>query len=461
MTEKTFKYFTLHASIVLLVLSTVYYMQRVIMYDTSFYLFELLDNNTFCIQHNRYTAFVTQLLPLFFIWLKLPLKLVAIAYSINITLLFILLSSLAGICLKKWNVAAAIILCPFLINTQEFFWMVSESQFTPAIWLFIFAFIQHRAGKSITISSILILMVLLFFGLVIHPLSIFCFIGMLLFLILFRQYTSPLFFITVILFLMIYVFKKNLLPLSYHDNEAMEHFKNIQKLFPYYLNLSSNKLFASIVFKRMLMIPVFLLLSFAFFIKLKKAKTAILFSGLIMGYILFVNVCFYDIQQDNKMYLENIYQPLVFFLFVPFVFGFSKKIPQTSLLSLFSFILLFGSIRIIGESNHYTTRLNWERRFIIKNETRKLILHTEYVPMNLLEQSWCAPFEFAILSSIERPYSSSHYISYDLNNIPNYKKRSSNTILSDFEPVPYFDLPQNYFHFPDSISKYLIVAPHN
>jgi hypothetical protein len=147
--ERQFKYFSIVTSALLMVLSIVFYLQRDIMYDSSFYFFDMLETKGFCIQHYRYPAVLSQLLPLLFIKTALPLKWIAVAYSLNLALIAVVLSLLSGYWLKNWKAAAAIVLSPFLFNSEMFFWMVAESQYLPLYWLFIYAFIDNCIGKSL------------------------------------------------------------------------------------------------------------------------------------------------------------------------------------------------------------------------------------------------------------------------------------------------------------------------
>jgi hypothetical protein len=167
--ERQFKYFSIVTSALLMVLSIVFYLQRDIMYDSSFYFFDMLETKGFCIQHYRYPAVLSQLLPLLFIKTALPLKWIAVAYSLNLALIAVVLSLLSGYWLKNWKAAAAIVLSPFLFNSEMFFWMVAESQYLPLYWLFIYAFIDNCIGKSLHPLGLLLLLVAFVFRLYHSP----------------------------------------------------------------------------------------------------------------------------------------------------------------------------------------------------------------------------------------------------------------------------------------------------
>ncbi len=54
----------LAAYLVMLVLSVVFYKERIIFCDASFYLFQLITKNWFTVQHMRFGMVFTQILPL-------------------------------------------------------------------------------------------------------------------------------------------------------------------------------------------------------------------------------------------------------------------------------------------------------------------------------------------------------------------------------------------------------------
>lgn len=454
-----FKYFSIATSVLIIILSVVFFLQRNIMYDSSFYLFDMLETKNFCIQHYRYPAVLSQLLPFLMIKAALPLKWIAIAYSLNLALIAVVLSLLSGYWLKNWKAAAAIVLSPFLFNSEMFFWMVAESQYLPLYWLFIYAFIDHCIGMSLHPVRLLLLLVFLFLGFTIHPLSVFCFFALMLYLLITKRYTEPVFLYTIVFSVFVFILKTKMVSYSNYDKGAMEHVANWKTLYPHYFNISTNKFLLSLLWNKLLMITVFFVLALAVFVHHRKYIAGLLFSLLVLGFMLFTNVCFYDIKDGQGLYFENLYQPLVFMLLVPFVFVFKQKFSHSVLLFLFVFSVLFGLGRTIKASEHYSLRLNWERAFIKKYENRKLVIHSSYVPMDLLGQPWCTPFEFALLSALENTKTYSHLVTFDVHEVPVERIMQPNGIVHQNGWIPYRKLDKRYFNFTDTTHCYTSVSP--
>lgn len=78
--------------IILLILSIIQYKSRICFADNALYLFEITRKGDFFIQHSRWIAVFTQLIPYIQVKLHTPLKFIMIGYSINIVLLPLLSS---------------------------------------------------------------------------------------------------------------------------------------------------------------------------------------------------------------------------------------------------------------------------------------------------------------------------------------------------------------------------------
>lgn len=110
----------------LLVWAAISFQERVGYLDSSVYLYNMLEKESFFGAHHRYGAFFTQVIPVSLILLKAPLKLVMIGYSLN----FILVSfACYYFSMFRWQnrkVAYAIALFMVFSVGPTFYWPVSE-----------------------------------------------------------------------------------------------------------------------------------------------------------------------------------------------------------------------------------------------------------------------------------------------------------------------------------------------
>lgn len=110
------------------VLAVVFFMERSATYDSAHYLVHLVEKGGFHIEHGRYGAFITQLLPVLCVKIGLSLQIVALAWSLNYILVYGLLwRFIVGVC-KNREAAIAFFLFSGLAVRFLYYWPVSEMQ---------------------------------------------------------------------------------------------------------------------------------------------------------------------------------------------------------------------------------------------------------------------------------------------------------------------------------------------
>ncbi|HEY0262576.1 MAG TPA: hypothetical protein VGB95_06085, partial [Chitinophagales bacterium] len=112
--------------IALIGVSVVFYKERVLFFDISFHLFDILRTGTFAIQNYRIAAFFTQLFPIIGTKANLSLNTIALWYSTSFLLLYFTTFSVVLLALKNVRVALAYFLFVTLISTHTFYWIQSE-----------------------------------------------------------------------------------------------------------------------------------------------------------------------------------------------------------------------------------------------------------------------------------------------------------------------------------------------
>jgi hypothetical protein len=159
----------------LALLAVVFYKERVVMFDSAYYLFQLIVEQSLPIQHQRYGVFYSMLPPFFLSKMNVPFWLLAASYSMGCVLMWIVPSMVSAMIFRNWWVAFFIILSGFVFHTEEFFWMVSEAQFLVPYWLFVYAYALYSFENSKTAWWYLTWPFFLLLGFLIHPLALFCF----------------------------------------------------------------------------------------------------------------------------------------------------------------------------------------------------------------------------------------------------------------------------------------------
>jgi hypothetical protein len=445
------------AAAALLFFGIYFYMERCIMIDSSFYIFYMIKDNIFQIQHNRIFAVFTQFLPMLLFNLNASLKPILLSYSLNTAMVWIFLATCTVLIWRDYKAALALIVSPFLFNSREFFWMVSEAQFLPALWIFVAAFLLNTNSRKHLIVKIPILIILLFFAITVHPLSVFPLFFLILFLLI-KGYDKRFLAIFLVATLFVFLLKSFFLPASPYDQGAMTRLSNFKYVAPNYCYLAPNKMLFANLSAQFYFIPIMLFLCLISFEGIKKFFSGFIYCLGIVAFFIFINVCFYDLQEYSVIYLENVYQPIISALLIPVFFSAKSMKTDRLLIVVSSTILFFGIIRLWDTSKHFTKRLEWERSIIAKYGTEKVALSTEIVPMDLLLHNWCVPYEIALLSSAENEYCSSVFVYANEEEQKNIDDRGRH-IVTVFKPIRYDWIPADIFRYTDSVNCYRIVSP--
>lgn len=115
-----------HLFFLCLALLSVYFWKERQAFDAAHYLFEIIDRKFFYVAHQRPLGVVSQILPLIGVWLSLPLKIVAILYSVGDILWYYLLFLLMAYKLETRRGIICLLLLLSLTVRYSFFCPVTE-----------------------------------------------------------------------------------------------------------------------------------------------------------------------------------------------------------------------------------------------------------------------------------------------------------------------------------------------
>lgn len=107
-------------------LLSVYFWKERQVFDAAHYLFEIIDRKFFFVAHQRPLGIVSQILPLIGVWLHLPLKIVAVLYSVGDILWYYLLFLLMAYKLETRRGVICLLLVLSLTIRYSFFCPVTE-----------------------------------------------------------------------------------------------------------------------------------------------------------------------------------------------------------------------------------------------------------------------------------------------------------------------------------------------
>lgn len=305
--------------------------------DGAYYLFKIVNNGEFQVEHQRYILAASQFLPLIGAKMGLSLNAIFILNSLNNVVFFYLVFLYAVYFLKDKTAGVAVIL--FMV------FGVLHIQFTPMyeIWYGTILLVLVRShfvqGRTIFLADLLLVGLIMLTVLFSHPLL---FIP-LLFIILFEAMETwniqwRLFFCIAFVFISWYVIKKLFLStyeagkVSMLDTTWNEAYKNLLdpayywKLFKFFFTYYT--------------IPVVVyLLSMGYYIFRKARGKMILLSVFFFGHILLINFT-HVMDWELTPYFERMYMPIIPIVFLPFLYDFFTQLALRNNVGAFILIAL-------------------------------------------------------------------------------------------------------------------------
>ncbi|MBX9851102.1 MAG: hypothetical protein K2X86_05010 [Cytophagaceae bacterium] len=438
----------------LIFLAIVFYQERVIIFDMSFHTFEIVRSENFAIQYQRFGAVFTQIFPLIAVKLHLSLKAVMILYSAAFVIYHFSAFLISLFLLKNEKLALVILLFSTLLVTHTFYWIQSEFIQGCIFLLLFYGFLLKKENvRSLSITDWVILLAMIITLVFFHPLIAIPFGFMAIFFLLsYAKTNHRLIFISILLFGITLAAKSIFFPPKGYDANRMSTLKYFTDLFPDYFTLSINKKFLRYCLRDYYFLPIFLIITSAFYIRQKNIKKLFLILAFFFGYLLLINVTTY--QWPEQFYLESFYLCLSLFVVIPLVFDIMPKINKEKLFYTSLILILLIRVIHIGFSNtKYSARLNWNKKFLSETEkypSKKLILDKSMVPMNILKLQWSSPYEFLLLSSLDQPKNSRCIIiDYDPKRF-NWAMKKNKTFFTPWGLIDYKDLPKEYFDLRDT-----------
>ena len=347
--------------VLLLALSILFYRERVFYSDTAYYVFQLVNTENFHFEHGRYGAFVFQLLPLLAIKLHLPLKVIAILYSISLPLFTCMWSG--WIYLHKKENAQAFTILVFLLQIltirHDWFWPVSE--LIQGLVLMAIGFYYFQQKRTSRIAPIIFLV------------ALFC-----------HPSVAPVLFVLVVLtvsnsnflyplgILAVCVCVFILLPRSAYETEKMSAFLDLSRIqhssFWIYLRNSVVKVY-------LLLLPI---IGYVLYQKRRNA----LFIAISLGYTFawIVLIAASEYQGTSEVLLENSMLPITAFWLILA----SRCLPPSAYMSLYTLacIVFFAGYILLLERKTYGPNTALQVKNITRWKTEQPSSNTFVLPEN-------------------------------------------------------------------------------
>lgn len=429
----------------LLILSVVYYQERVILYDNSFYLFEMIRTDSFCIQRFRFISFLPELLSFLAIKVGAPLIVVSVLFSVGYSFFYFAIYLIVGLYLRKYQLAIVLLLVNTLIVSHTFFWNISELYLGIGLLILFFAIASDKNFKDLNVwqnNALLFLLVLISSS---HPLILFPFAFLLYFLFRQKVLEGKMSLYILSIFIIFYIVNRVYFT-DWYNSEKLNVLNNIKTLFPHYLDIESNHLLLKDAIRPYLFATILWGISSVFYLQKKKYFDLIITNLFLFGYLFLVNVSFPN--EERTPYMENMYLVISMVLGLIFIFEIVPDFKRKSIAPAFILIISIACLgRIVYYKQEYTNRIDWYKAYFNHQESKNIALPSDIAPNDILTMSWAVPFEVSLLSTIE--YGTTYGLVFldELNERMEEKPIFQYQLITPWSKLPYNELPQRYFKF--------------
>ena len=369
----------------LFVFSSFFFLERTSFLDNPFTIFKLINDESLFINASRYPAVIMQVLPLIGIKLGLPLKVIMFLHSLGYFLIHASLFYIIRYVVKNREMSWLLLLTLIIPVAHTFFWNNNELFLGLSALCLWFALMR----KHYFISS-------LFCGVIIawiHPLLI----VILLFFVAVSLWEATISRLVIFANAGLYTasyFTKNIFFPNYYDTSKNELL--LSNLSQFDISLSSTfGIVSSLAYWPIVVSCCGVLFVLLFY---KKWLYGFLLAGFICCFLVLTALT--DSNPEYIFYNEGNYRVLFFAAaYVMIVAKIYQKFLQFRYIV--AALVLIGFFRIGYTSSFYTDRISWFQTIATEHDRQIMTYGTD--TKKKLVQSWAAPCESLILSTITGP----------------------------------------------------------
>ena len=392
--------------VVLVVLSLIYWQERVFLLDASFQVFHVIAPEEYFIQVGRYGAVLVQTLPLVLAKLGAPLSITLASYSLSFTLYPLLLFGVL-LYLRTYKLALAVALYFLALMAHTFFWIQSEQIQATVLAILTLGLWRspRKLNKLVRYGGFGLLSLLTLYT---YPLSAAALLfGVVYYLWEDRSAGQLAKFDLLLAPLVVGLFalRQFVFNVNWYDSQKLELTDNILLYATEVFSLPATENFINHVGSTYPLLPALLLLVTAFFIIQRRFRQLATLYAAIAGWLLIILTCFY--YGPDQFYMESYYLMLGLFLSLPLA-DLAVQSRQTSKWAggLLIAALLVRVWTIIAVSPAYEAKLAYARTLTEELQTlpaQRYTIDESRLDMELLGMSYGLPTTTLMLSALDDP----------------------------------------------------------
>jgi len=456
--------YTGHCSfLVLLVLSIIYYKERVVFIDTIFQFFKIVNFEKFNIEAGRFSTFVSQIPLLLAIKANVGLKSLMWIYSISFIILFYGIFVLCTHTLKNTVAGITIVFIFLLCIRQSFYHSSTETHQALLYSALLFALLYYPFKEKLGFIKYVLAALTIILAFYSHPVALFTVLFVIGYYIVDKlKWRETGVYLLIVIVLLLSITKLIFTPDNSYEGNFFSELLNFDFSFRNIYNAYSTHFFLKRVDGLYFWPVVFGLITFVFLLLKKDFIKVVYFSLAVTGFLL-ITIITYN-KGDSDVMMERAFMPLSIFIIIPFLNGVVINIKNNVRTIAIMFIvtaLISGIIRINREGQRYHQRYTFVEELVKKareNPGRKYLLkNTEEINSQILIP-WPFAFTTMVISSLESKTSTlTIYICNNIDDFGQYLNGKPEKFLG----APFWiewdisRLNSNYFNLPVSTYRVL------
>jgi hypothetical protein len=438
---------------ILIIYAIVFYKERVAFTDAAGTLIGLCQRHKCLIQLDRYGAFITQLLPLIFLYFGGSLKAIAIAYSVN----FIVFHALVFVVLFKcqqYNLAIAWLLFFCLMMGDAFFYVHNELFTAQGFMLLSIGLFQYSLQFKSNFNLLsFISFICLTLGMFSHLSAVLVFGFIMVFYFFYYklwQYAKSHFWVAFAI-LIVLISKYISTTHSWYDVSKLEAFENKTALHNIF-NYKSTQLFLATFFKEHILVVLFLIYSSILLLYVKKYFFALINLLSVLAYLIITLILFSE--SAPLYYMQGEWMPISIITVI--IFFNCINVNEIQMQLIIPIAVIFSLVHIYIKSSFYTHYTSYKYNIIEKmhlnNDVKKYCNNYSQDTLPNVHL-WTLGNETIILSSLNNCNNTCTFF-YTHNQTVLDSINNNNTLIGlDFLYYPDSVLNKKYFNL--SRSKYI------
>lgn len=445
----------------LVVLSVLFYKERILFNDTLKLLTDMMYHDHPVVTTNRYISIFAELLPFAAYKANASLNLVLILYSLNLILLPVMLALISLRWFRETRTAWSLLLFYTILSIKLFYYPVSEFQYGLGFFLFYIGLCDFAWRSPAPVRPWTFWLLSLFFIPTIifsHPLSFLVFVAWLALRLALHPAQWRYIGGVGILGIIAQGVKAIFFSAAHDANKA----KQAEALRDFNYSFLDGEL-ANGFYKALrddyFLIPILLLLAAGALLYLRKYLAAVLLTGIIVAFWLLVTVSLHG--DPYWYYTEHIYQPVTFFIALGAGRYFTLATRRLIYLPVLVLTLIISINKIYLGHGVMTSRLDWYRNCFRLMDTKgitKGIVGIDYMDIGWhMAANWWTQYESAYLYALEQPGTTKTVtMVWNQDNARPVIQVSDALLGVNLDHWPVAAFPKQYFHFDSS--QYVILT---